>query len=182
MLPYPTPPSRREGELSAEAHATGSRVERDTRDVIVDRNAEWQSRRQINHAPRVVYVLDRDIYYIPFSTERGRLCLNTLSGLRGTRRRIGARLNFPPLVITRGLGEQIPDTLCGCLNYGDGTRANCHGQILLMCWSSPNVLLESIDSEPTMIQTFYNGNSSACSQKAQTRVDRRRIRRSAWRA
>jgi len=110
--------------------------------VIVDRNAEWQSRGQINHAPRVVYVLDRDIYYIPFSTERGRLCLNTLSGLRGTRRRNGARLNFPPLVIIRGFGEQIPDTLCGCLNHRDGTRANCHGLILLVCWSSANVLLE----------------------------------------
>src|SRR5215469_13834475 len=158
MLPYPTPPSRREGELSAEAHATGSRVERDTRDVIVDRNAEWQSRGQINHAPRVVYVLDRDIYYIPFSTERGRLCLNTLSGLRGTRRRNGARLNFPPLVIIRGFGEQIPDTLCGCLNHRDGTRANCHGLILLVCWSSPNVLLEiSIQNLP-MNQKFYNGN------------------------
>ena len=139
MLPYPTPPSRREGELSAEAHATGSRVECDTRDVIVGRNAEWQSRRQINHAPRVVDVLDRDTYYIPFSTERGRPCLNTLSGLRGTRRRNGARLNFPPLVIIRGFGEQIPDTLCGCLNHRDGTRANCHCHPLV-CGRLPHIL------------------------------------------
>jgi hypothetical protein len=113
-------------------------VERDTRDVIVGRNAEWQSRRQINHAPHVVYVLDRNIYYIPFSTERGRLCLNTLSGLRGTRGRNGARLNLPPLIIIRGFREQIPDTLCGCLNHRGGTRVNCHGLILLVCWSSGN--------------------------------------------
>jgi hypothetical protein len=62
MLQYPAPPSRREGKLSAEAHAAGGRVERNTRDVIVNRNAERQSRRQINHAPRVVYVFDGDIY------------------------------------------------------------------------------------------------------------------------
>jgi hypothetical protein len=140
MLPYPTPPSRRERELSAEAHATGSRVERDTRDVIVGRNAEWQSCRQIDHTPRVVYGLDRDIYYIPFSTERGCLCRNTLSGLRGTRRRNGARLNFPPLVIIRGFGEQIPETLCGCPNHRDGTSAKCHCWILFLCSPIPEPL------------------------------------------
>jgi hypothetical protein len=61
MLQDPAPPSRREGKLSAEAHAADGRVERNTRDVIVNRNAERQLRRQINHAPRVVYVLDGDI-------------------------------------------------------------------------------------------------------------------------
>lgn len=130
MLPYPAPPSRRERELSSEADATGSRVERDTRYVIVDRNAEWQSRGQIEHALHMVDVLDRDGGHIPFSTERGRPCRNTLSGLRGPRRRNGDRLNFPPLVIIRGFGEQIPETLCGCPNYRDGTSGKWHGRIL----------------------------------------------------
>ena len=81
MLQDPAPPSRREGKLSAEAHATGGRVERNTRDVIVNRNAEWQSRREVNHTARVIYVLDAHIH-VPSSTESGRLSRNTLSGLR----------------------------------------------------------------------------------------------------
>src|SRR5215469_16313616 len=78
MPQYPAPPSRREGKLSAEAHAAGGRVEWYTRDVIVNRNAERQSRRQIKHALRVVYLLDGDIHIPSSSTERGRLCLNML--------------------------------------------------------------------------------------------------------
>jgi hypothetical protein len=46
--------------------------------LSVNRNAERQSRRQINHAPRTVYELDGDIH-IPLSTQRSRLCLNTRS-------------------------------------------------------------------------------------------------------
>ncbi len=105
MLQYPAPPSRREGKLSTEAHAAGGRVERNTRDVIVNRNAEGHSRRQINHAPCVIDVLDGDIDHIPLSAERGRLYLNKLSRLRGTRRRNGARPSIPPLGIIRGFGE-----------------------------------------------------------------------------
>lgn len=133
MLQYPAPPSRREGKLSAEAHAAGGRVEPDTRDVVVNRNPERQSRRQINRAPRVIYVLDGDIR-IPSSTERGRLGLNTLPRLRGTRRRNGARLSIPPLSIICGFGEQIPDALRGCVNNRDGTRAKCHC-LILPVWS-----------------------------------------------
>lgn len=158
MLPYPTPPSRRERELSAEAHATGSRVDRDTRDVIVGRNAEWQSRRQIDHAPHVVYVLDRDINYIPFSTERGRLCRNTLSGLRGTRRRNAAGLNLPPLVIIRGFREQIPETLCGCPNHCDGTSAKCHCRILFVCSPIPEPLAgETGQTDVIRLRCFFAG-------------------------
>jgi hypothetical protein len=83
MLQDPAPPSRREGKLSAEARPAGGRVERKARDVIVNRNAERRSRRQINDALRVVYVLDGDTY-IPLSTEGRYLYLNTLSRLRGT--------------------------------------------------------------------------------------------------
>lgn len=102
MLQYPAPPSRREGKLSAETHATRRCVEWNTSDVIVSRNAKRQSRRQINHAPRTIYALDGDIH-IPLSTERSRLCLNTLSWLGGTLRRYGTRLCIPPLGIVRGL-------------------------------------------------------------------------------
>ena len=125
MLQYPTPPSRRDGKLSAEAHAAGGRVERNTRNVIVNRNAERQSCRQIHHALRVVYVFDRDIH-IPLSTDRGRLCVNTLSQLRGTGRRNATRLSLPPLGVIRRFGEQIPDALRGCVNNRDGTRAKSH--------------------------------------------------------
>ena len=104
MLQYPTPPSRREGELSAEAHAAGGRIERDTRDVIVNSDAERQSRRQLNHALRVIYVLDADVH-IPLLAERGRHCLNKLSRLRGTGGRNGTRLSIPPLGIIPGFGE-----------------------------------------------------------------------------
>ena len=128
MLQYPAPPSRREGELSTEAHAAGGRVEPNTRDVIVNRNAEGQSRRQINHAPCVVDVLDGDGKQ--WNVKRGRLCLNTLSRLRGTRRRSGARPSVPPLGIIRGFGEQIPDALRGCVNNRHGTCAKCHCLIL----------------------------------------------------
>ena len=98
-------------------------------DVIVDGNAEWQSRCQINHAPRAVYALDGDIH-IPLSTKRGRVCLNALSRLRGTGRRNGARLSIPPLGIIRGFGEQIPNALRGRVNNRDGTRAKCHRTII----------------------------------------------------
>ena len=78
MIQYPAPPSRREGKLSAETHAAGSCVERNRRNVIVNRNAERQSRRQINYAPRKVYKLDGDPH-IPLFTQRSRMCLNTRS-------------------------------------------------------------------------------------------------------
>jgi len=78
VLQYPAPPSRREGKLSAETHATGGRVERNTHDVIANRNSERQSRQQLKHAPYRVYAFDGDIH-IPSSPERSRACLNTLS-------------------------------------------------------------------------------------------------------
>ena len=135
MLQYPAPPSRRDGKLSAEAYAAGSRVERDTRDVIMNRNAERHSCRQIDHALRVVYMLDGGIH-IPLSAERGRPCHDALSRLRGTLRRDGVRLRVPPLSIIRRFGEQIPDALRRCVNNRYGTRAKCH-YLTLLVWSPP---------------------------------------------
>ena len=48
----------------------------------------------------------------------------------------GAPLSVPPLGIIRGLGEQIPGALRGCVNDRDGTRAKCHCQILFARLSS----------------------------------------------
>jgi len=138
MLQDPAPPSRREGKLSAEAHAAAGRIERKARDVIVNRNTERQSGRQINDVLRVVYALDGDTY-IPSSTGRSRLCLNTLSRLHGTRRCNGTRLSIPPLGIIRGLTEQIPDALRGCANDSDGTHAKRHCLILLVWAPIPNL-------------------------------------------
>lgn len=133
MLQNPAPPSRREGKLSAEAHAAGARVERDTGNVIVNRNAERHSRRQIDYALRVVYVLDGSIH-IPPSTERGCPCLDALSSLRGTLRRNSVRLRIPPLRIIRRFGQQIPNALRGRVNNRDGTCAKCRCLVLLV-WS-----------------------------------------------
>ena len=128
-LQHPAPPSRRERKLSAETHAAGGCVERSTRDVIVNCNAERQSRRQVNHATRLVYVLDGDIH-IPLSAERSGVCLNTLSWSRGTPRRNGTRLSIPPSGIICGLGQQIPNALRRRIHSRDGTSAKCHCRIL----------------------------------------------------
>ena len=143
MLQDSAPPSRREGKLSAEAYAAGGRVKRKARDVIVNRNAERQARRQIHDVLRVVYVLDGNTYS-PLSTELSRLCLNTLSRLRGTRRRNGKRLSVPPLGIIGGLAEQIPDALRGCANDSDGAHAKRHC-LILPVWSPIPTFLVSTD-------------------------------------